>query len=73
MEKFYDEYYLSKFQRFAVGKFIKDQIGNPDNQKVDRLRKWFFAKLNGKRCQPTGEMQSGCPEIIPGLRAFPWW
>ena len=28
LEKFYNEYHLSEFQRFAVAKFIKENIGN---------------------------------------------
>ena len=73
MEDFYNEYYLSKFQRFAVAKFIKDKIGNPADESVKRLREWFFKKLNKRRVISKVEMQRGCPDIIPGLRASPWW
>jgi hypothetical protein len=72
LETFYTEYHLSDFQKFAAGKFIKDNISNPQNQKVDRIRDWLMFKLNHKR--PAGfDRQKGCPDLIPKLRAKPFW
>jgi len=73
LEKFYEEYHLSDFQKFAVSKFIRENIGDKDNQKVSRIRNWLFSRLNGKKVPVQDELQKGCPEIIPGLRAYPWW
>lgn len=73
LDDFYNSYHLSKFQKFAVGKFLKDCIGDPNNHKVDRIRPWFFETLNGRRCKAETEGQKGCPGIIPKLRGKPWW
>lgn len=72
LDVFYKEYFLSDFQKFAAGKFIKDNISNPSNKKCDRIRDWLIGKLNHKRAQ--GHLnQLGCPEIIPHLTAKPFW
>ena len=60
-------------QKVAVAKFINKQVGNKENKEVDRIRAWLFAKLNKKFVKPQQEMQFGCPDITPGLRAQPWW
>lgn len=54
-------------------KFIKTHFGNKDNTQVDRIRPWLISKINNQRIPPKDEMQKGCPDIIPGLRAKPWW
>ena len=41
------EYHLSAFQALAARKFIKDKVGNPKDESVDRLRGWLFMKVNG--------------------------
>ena len=43
------EYYLSGFQTLAAKKFIKDKVGNPKNQDVERLREWLFMRINGRK------------------------
>lgn len=73
LNRIYDEYYLSEFQRFAVGKFIKETIANKSNSKVDRIREWLMKKINNKMVISSVEFQRGCPNIIPSLRAIPWW
>jgi aspartate beta-hydroxylase len=41
---------------------------------VSRIRDWIINKMNGmKRPANCPEMQRGCPEVIPGLRAYPFW
>ena len=49
LDKIWDEYYLSEFQRAAVIGFIQGQVANPKNEKVDRVRSWLLNKLNDKR------------------------
>ena len=68
------EYYLSNFQKLACKKFIKDKVGNPENQTVKRCREWIFMKLNGKRLPDTYHpRQLGCPDLVPGLSLKAWW
>ena len=54
-------------------KFIKSNLGNKENKDVDRIRPWLLAKINKQIIESTEEMQKGCPDIIPGLRAKPSW
>ncbi len=54
-------------------KFIKTHFGNKDSKEVDRIRPWLINKINGKHVPSQDVMQKGCPDIIPGLRAKPWW
>lgn len=46
LTKFFDSYFLSGLQRMAVTKFIKTQLGDKTNPKVDRIRPWILAKIN---------------------------
>lgn len=69
----YDQYFLSDLQRVAVTKFIKTHLGNEKSNAIDHLKPWLLAKINGQKIPPKEEMQKGCPDIIPGLRAKPWW
>ncbi|CAG9315896.1 unnamed protein product [Blepharisma stoltei] len=73
IQKFFDEFHLNALQRAGAMKFIKEKISNPDDLSVNHIREWMLAKLNNKRIPPIAPMQRGCPEIIPGLRAHPWW
>ena len=41
------DYHLTQFQKVACRKFIKDKVGNPKNENVERLRQWLFMKMNG--------------------------
>jgi hypothetical protein len=54
-------------------KYIKTHFSNKENKAVERIKNWFFSKINGKRIPPVNPLQKGCPDIIPGLRAQPWW
>lgn len=73
LSEFFDEYFLNGIARLAAMKFIKDKLGNREDSNVDRLRRWVIAKINNKKPPPIHPRQAGCPEIIPGLRASPWW
>ncbi len=69
----YDEYHLNTLQRAAAQKFIRDVISDPEKTSVAHVRAWLIHWINGKKVPPVHERQRGCPEIIPGLRAMPWW
>jgi aspartate beta-hydroxylase len=38
-----------------------------------RAREWLLLQINKRRCKDVPEWQRGCPDIVPGLRANPWW
>jgi aspartate beta-hydroxylase len=73
LNSFFDDYCLNSLQRAAALNFIKEKVANPEDSSVARVREWLLAQLNSKRIPPVHERQRGCPEIIPGLRANPWW
>lgn len=74
IEQVLKPYFLSNFQKFAVQKFIKDQIGDPENKTVERARDWLFMKLNGSRMPKYyDEHQLGCPDVCPGITIQGWW
>lgn len=54
-------------------KFIKTTFADKESKNVDRIRPWLLAKMNKQHIPAQNEMQKGCPDIIPGLRAKPWW
>lgn len=53
-------------------KFIKVNFAKTDGS-FDRLKNYLMAKINKQHILPPTEGQKGCPDIIPGLRAKPWW
>ena len=73
LNSFFDDYCLNSLQRAAALNFIKEKVANPEDSSVARVREWLLAQLNSRRIPPVHERQIGCPEIIPGLRAHPWW
>lgn len=73
LNQVYKEYFFSDLQKVAMTKFIKTHFSNKDNKDVDRVRPWLLSKINGQKIFPQDELQKGCPDIIPGLRAKPWW
>ena len=73
LEEFYKDNFLNGLQRASVTSFIKKELGQKDNAKVERVRPWLLAQLNKSRIPPPTKGQKGCPDIIPGLRAKPWW
>ena len=70
--KFFDEYYLNNFQRTMAMAFIKKNVGTDKSENCKRVRSWLLNKINSKRSAST-EGQKGCPDIIPGLSAYPFW
>lgn len=50
-------------------------MGHPVKGKsLHRVQVWFLHRMQGrKRSPPMSPWQGGCPEIIPKLRALPWW
>ena len=41
--------------------------------KVERARNWLLLKLNKAKYCSGPDLQKGCPDLVPGLRAMPWW
>lgn len=67
------EYSLSPLVMVAARKWMR-QMADPSNETLARLRGWILLRVNGKlRAPPPSPWQSGCPEIIGGLRAQPVW
>jgi hypothetical protein len=66
-------YHLSKFG-FVIAKKWLRKIADPSERLFDRLRPWVIDLLNGRRrSKPASPWQSGCPELLPKLRAQPVW
>jgi hypothetical protein len=72
LEELFDEYYLNKFQRAMVMTFIKKHMGDHKTSEFTHARSWLLNKINKIQSFST-EGQKGCPDIIPGLRASPFW
>lgn len=62
------------FSQAAARMWIKE-MGHPVKGKsLHRVQVWFLHRMQGrKRSPPQSPWQGGCPEIIPKLRALPWW
>ena len=58
----------------AARLWIKE-MGHPVKGKsLHRVQVWFLHRMQGRRrSPPLSAWQGGCPEIIPKLRALPWW
>jgi hypothetical protein len=84
------EYELSRFALVAAKRWVKAMGqdaadaeeradggggGGGGGGDLERVRVWFFHKLEGRRRSPppNARWQGGCPEIVPRLRALPWW
>ena len=68
------DYHLSGFQKVAVQKFIKDRVGNPNDDTVTHVREWLFMRINGQKLpKKYHPRQLGCPDLVPGLPLKGWW
>jgi hypothetical protein len=58
--------------RHIVMRWVKTMAtGDPG---LARVCSWFLHLINGRtRALPTSKWQTGCPDIIPGLTARPFW
>lgn len=65
-------FYLNPFQKAMATNFIQEKVGDQSNSSVRHVRAWLFDQINQK-VSKGAEGQKGCPNIIPGLRAMPWW
>lgn len=63
---------MTELQKVAATKFIKTYFGDK-NGNFDHLRPWLMGKINNNHISPSNPLQKGCPDIIPGLKAQPWW
>ena len=67
------DFSLSPLMVAASRKWIR-QMSDPSNEELSRLRQWMLMRVNGReRAKPLSEWQRGCPEIMAGLRAQPFW
>ena len=68
------EYSLSPLMIAASRKWVR-QMSDPNNTELARLRQWMLHRINGRLSIPTplSDWQRGCPEILGGLRAQPFW
>lgn len=68
------EYSLSPLMIAASRKWVR-QMSDPNNAELARLRQWMLHRINGRLSIPTplSNWQKGCPEILGGLRAQPFW
>jgi len=50
-------------------------MADPSNDTLARLRSWMLLRINGRErpVSPPSPWQSGCPELLTGLRARPVW
>jgi aspartate beta-hydroxylase len=72
---FLNSYGLSPFQA-NVAKAWLTRMSDPESEEdLKRVKEWFFMQLNNTKPKSSTipPFQKGCPDIIPGLRAFPWW
>lgn len=68
------EHWLSPLQTMGAKKFIKDKVGNPKDDSVERLRQWLFMRINGRKMpKEYHPRQLGCPDLVPGLPLKAWW
>lgn len=67
------EYSLTRFGRAAAQRVIQRMAVDEGGQYA-RVRLWFVSRLNGlPGCRPSNPWQRGCPQIVPSLRAAPFW
>jgi len=58
----------------AVKKFIKDKVGNLEDDTVSRVRDWLYMQVAGRLMpEKFHPRQYGCPDLVPGLSLSPWW
>lgn len=73
VEKVFREFCLSPLAMVAARKWVRE-MADPKNTSLERLRDWLLLRINGReRATPLSTWQSGCPEILSGLRAQPVW
>jgi hypothetical protein len=83
VEAVFAECSLSPFLMAGAMRWVK-QMGDPaKGADLEHIRLWLLHEINAKvaeeagrrprRPMPASPWQSGCPGIIPRLRAKPWW
>jgi len=68
------EHCLSALAMAASRKWVRE-MADPSNDTLARLRSWMLLRINGRErpVSPPSPWQSGCPELLTGLRARPVW
>ena len=73
VQSVFESYALSPLAMAAARKWVR-LAADPSNKELERLRGWLLLRMNGsERAPPPSPWQSGCPEIVGGLRASPIW
>ncbi|EKX52170.1 hypothetical protein GUITHDRAFT_102072 [Guillardia theta CCMP2712] len=73
VEKVFEEFHLSPFAMAAAKKWVK-LMADPSKTNLTRIRDWLLLRINNKhRAPPASRWQKGCPDLVPGLRALPFW
>lgn len=73
LDPFFDSYHLTPLQRTAAHKYIKDVIADPRHPDGIRVRNWLINEICHRKPFPTSPFQSGCSDLVPGLRGIGWW
>lgn len=73
MERVLDDYFVVGLHRAGAKKFIKDRIGNPDDEECARIRRWFMLRMNGKVWEHGMPLRCRAPDNVPELRSHPVW
>ena len=64
---------LSSFSAKVAFGFLQTQLGKEGGfERMKRVNMFLQAALNGSRAH-VSPLQKGCPSVIPGLRALPYW
>ena len=63
---------LSAFSRSMAIRWLRRMSDAPQAE-FEHARGWLVNLMNSSRPAPPTEWQRGCPEIIPGLEASPFW
>lgn len=68
------EFSLSRALMAAARMWVKEMADPVKGKDLEHIRMWFVDLLAGRRRSPPQDRwQAGCPEIVPKLRAQPWW
>lgn len=70
LDEVLSDYHLSPFGRLGVEKWIKLMGSDSD---LSHAKTWLLHKLYRKVVIPPTLSQRGCPDIMPSLRAMPFW
>merc|ERR1712096_205567 len=73
VDRVLDEWFVTGLQRAASKSFIQKRIANPEDKAVQRLRRWWILRINGKTWDHGIPNMCRTAENIPDLRAHNVW